>query len=241
MNRTVSTGARTDTILIVDDVPANLAVAIDHLEEQGFEIAIAQDGEEALERAELLQPDLILLDIVLMPGMDGLETCRRLKARASTREIPVIFMTALAETADKVAGFEAGGVDYVTKPFQLDEVAARVQTHLTMHAMRRKIEAQNAQLQREIAMREQFESALRLAHGALEQRVAERTAELAAANATLQEEVAERKRALVALRESQELLRAIIDNSTAVVYVKDVEGRYLLINRRFERLFHVTE
>ncbi|XXT23360.1 response regulator [Sorangium sp. So ce429] len=241
MNRTLSAGARTDTILIVDDVPANLAVAIDHLEEHGFEIGIAQDGEEALERAELLQPDLILLDVVLMPGMDGLETCRRLKARASTREIPVIFMTALAETADKVAGFEAGGVDYVTKPFQLDEVVARVKTHLTMHAMRRKIEAQNAQLQREIAMREQFESALRLAHGALEQRVAERTAELAAANATLQEEVAERKRALVALRESQELLRAIIDNSTAVVYVKDAEGRYLLINRRFERLFHVTE
>lgn len=238
---TGSASARSDTILIVDDVPANLAVAIAHLEDQGFEIAIAQDGQEALERAELLQPDLILLDVVLMPGLDGLETCRRLKSRASTREIPVIFMTALSETADKVAGFEAGGVDYVTKPFQLDEVAARVRTHLTMHAMRRKIEAQNAQLQREIAMREQFESALRLAHGALEQRVAERTLELAAANAALQEEVAERKRALVALRESQELLRAVLDNSTAVVYVKDAEGRYLLINRHYERLFHVTE
>ncbi|WP_437970702.1 response regulator [Sorangium sp. So ce260] len=233
--------ARPDTLLIVDDAPANLAVIIAHLEDEGFEIAIAQDGEEALERAELLRPDLILLDVVLVPGIDGFETCRRLKASASTREIPVIFMTALADTADKVAGFEAGGVDYVTKPFQLDEVVARVRTHLAMHAMRRKIEAQNAQLQREIAMREQFESALRLAHGALEQRVAERTVELAAANASLQEEIAERKRALVALRESQNLLRAVIDNSTAVIYVKDAEGRYLLINRHFERLFHVTE
>ncbi|WP_081426403.1 response regulator [Sorangium cellulosum] len=241
MGMTGSASGRSDTILIVDDVPANLAVAIAHLEDQGFEIAIAQDGEEALERAELLRPDLILLDVVLMPGLDGLETCRRLKARASTREIPVIFMTALAETADKVAGFEAGGVDYVIKPFQLDELAARVKTHLAMHAMRGKIEAQNAQLQREITMREQFEAALRLARDALEQRVAERTNELAAANATLQEEVAERKRALVALRESQELLRAVIDNSTAIVYVKDAEGRYLLINRHCERLLHVTE
>ncbi|WP_437320363.1 response regulator [Sorangium sp. So ce385] len=234
-------GARPETLLIVDDTPANLAVIIDHLEDQGFEIAIAQDGEEAVERAELLRPDLILLDVVLVPGIDGFETCRRLKASASTREIPVIFMTALADTADKVAGFEAGGVDYVTKPFHLDEVVARVRTHVAMHAMRRKIAAQNAQLQREIAMREQFESALRLAHGALEQRVAERTVELAAANATLQEESAERKRALAALGESQHLLRAVIDNSTAVIYVKDVAGRYVLINRHFERLFHVTE
>ncbi|XXX80969.1 response regulator [Sorangium sp. So ce134] len=234
-------GARQETILIVDDTPANLAVIIAHLEDQGFEIAIAQDGEEALERAELLEPDLILLDVVLVPGIDGFETCRRLKASATTREIPVIFMTALADTADKVAGFEAGGVDYVTKPFQLDEVVARVRTHLAMHAMRRKIAAQNAQLQREIAMREQFESALRLAHAALEQRVTERTAELAAANATLEEEIVERRRALAALGESQNLVRAVIDNSTAVVYVKDVAGRYLLINRHFERLFHVTE
>ncbi|AUX41828.1 uncharacterized protein SOCE26_032530 [Sorangium cellulosum] len=187
--------ARADTLLIVDDVPANLAVAIAHLEDQGFDVAVAQEGEEALERAELLQPDLILLDVLLTPAMDGFETCRRLKAADATREIPVIFMTALADTADKVAGFEAGGVDYVTKPFQLDEVVARIRTHVAMHAMRRKIAAQNAQLLQEIATRERFESALRRAHDELERRVAERTAELAEANVTLKAEIAERERA----------------------------------------------
>ncbi|WP_437834539.1 response regulator [Sorangium sp. So ce1153] len=227
------------TILIVDDEPTNVAVTIDQLEERGFRVAVAQDGEDALERAELLSPDLILLD-VLMAGMDGFETCRRLKASERTRGIPVIFMTALGETAHKLAGFEAGGVDYVIKPLEIDEVLARIKTHLALHAMRAELEAQNVQLRREIENRGRLEAALRCAHDKLERRVAERTAELAAANALLKQEIGERERTEETLRESQDLLRAIIDNSTAMVYVKDLQGRYLLINRRFKQLFHAT-
>ncbi|WP_437592373.1 ATP-binding protein [Sorangium sp. So ce1000] len=224
---------------MVDDVPEGMAVTATQLEERGFRVAVAQDGEDALERAELLSPDLILLD-VLMPGMDGFETCRRLKASESTKGIPVIFMTALGETAHKVAGFAAGGVDYVVKPLELDEVLARVKTHLDLYAMRAELEAQNVQLRREIEKRERLEAALRGAHDKLERRVAERTAELAAANDLLKQENGVRKRAEETLRESQGMLQAIIDNSAAMVYVKDLQGRYLLSNRRFRQLFHAT-
>jgi two-component system sensor histidine kinase/response regulator len=147
------------TILIVDDTPANLAVVVECLEERGFRVVIAQDGEEGLRRAELVQPELILLDVV-MPRLDGFETCRRLKALPSTRDIPVIFMTSLAETEEKVTGFKAGAVDYVTKPLQVDEVFARVSTHLNLRTMQKQLEAQNAQLQQEILERRQAEAVL---------------------------------------------------------------------------------
>jgi two-component system, sensor histidine kinase and response regulator len=147
------------TILIVDDTPANLAVVVECLEDHGFRVVIAQDGEEGWRRAELVQPELILLDVV-MPRLDGFETCRRLKALPSTRDIPVIFMTSLAETEEKVTGFKAGAVDYVTKPLQVDEVFARVSTHLNLRAMQKKVEAQNTQLQQEILERRQAEATL---------------------------------------------------------------------------------
>ncbi|AUX34198.1 uncharacterized protein SOCE836_063670 [Sorangium cellulosum] len=175
-----------------------------------------------------------------MPGMDGFETCRRLKASESTKGIPVVFMTALGETAQKVAGFEAGGVDYVIKPLEIDEVLARIKTHLALSAMRAELEAQNVQLRQEIEKCKRLEAELRCAHDMLERRVAERTSELAAANDLLKQEIGERKRAEETLRESQGLLQAIVDNSTAMVYVKDLQGRYLLSNRRFRQLCHAT-
>ncbi len=156
-----------DTVLIVDDTPANLAIVVESLENHGLRVIVAQDGEEGLSRAEFAQPDLILLD-VMMPGCDGFEVCRRLKANAETRDIPVIFMTSLAEIDDKVRGFEAGAVDYVTKPLHIAEVIARVDTHLKLRAMQEQLEAQNAELQ-------QYRTGL-------EQQVAERTAELQASN-----------------------------------------------------------
>ena len=154
------TNVETKTILIVDDNPLNLSVVVDHLEEQGYNVTVAQGGEEALKRAEFVQPDLILLD-VMMPGIDGFETCRRLKAGAATRGIPVIFMTALADVHDKVAAFTAGGVDYVSKPFQVEEFLARVETHLTLRAAQRRLAAQNLELQEEVAARRNAESAMR--------------------------------------------------------------------------------
>ncbi len=130
-----------ETILIVDDTPANLGVLVETLGAAGYQLMVAEDGEEALAQTGQTQPDLILLD-VMMPGIDGFETCRRLKARASTRDIPVLFMTALNETTDKVKAFAAGGVDYITKPIEHEEALARVRTHLTLRRLHRELEAQ---------------------------------------------------------------------------------------------------
>ncbi len=149
------------TILIVDDTPANVGVLVDYLEDNGFRVVVAQDGMEGLKRAEFARPDLILLD-VMMPGMDGFETCRRLKAEDRTRDIPVIFMTALTDAGEKVNAFGVGAVDYVTKPFEIEEVLARVKTHLSLREMRRQLEKQNELLQQEIHVRLQTERSLRL-------------------------------------------------------------------------------
>jgi diguanylate cyclase (GGDEF)-like protein/PAS domain S-box-containing protein len=146
-------------ILIVDDIPANLAVAVDYLESKHFQVMVAQDGQEAIDRAQLIQPDLILLD-VMMPGMDGFETCRRLKMIGSTRDIPVIFMTALSDVHDKITAFASGGVDYVTKPFQVEELFARITTHLTLRTQQKQLVARNADLHAsEIRYRRLFETA----------------------------------------------------------------------------------
>jgi CheY-like chemotaxis protein len=126
------------TVLLVDDSPVNLGVVVEGLERHGFDVLVAVDGEEALERVEVASSDLILLD-VMMPGIDGFEVCRRLKAQDHTRDIPVLFMTSLSGTEDKVKGFDAGGVDYVTKPLQVDEVKARVDTHLALHDLKRNL------------------------------------------------------------------------------------------------------
>ncbi len=138
----------TETILIVDDTPANLGVLVETLGAAGYQLMVAEDGEEALAQSERTQPDLILLD-VMMPGIDGFETCRRLKERPGTRDVPVLFMTALSETADKVKAFAAGGVDYITKPIEHDEAIARVRTHLALRRFRRALEEQ-------LALKERF-------------------------------------------------------------------------------------
>ena len=131
----------TQLVLVVDDTPANLNVVAEALGDAGFEIAIATDGERAIKQATVGQPDLILLD-VMMPGIDGFETCRRLKASSLTCDIPVIFMTALADTTDKVKGFNLGAVDYIPKPFQEAELIARVTTHLKLRHLSQTLEQQ---------------------------------------------------------------------------------------------------
>ncbi|MFZ4557006.1 MAG: sensor histidine kinase [Pseudanabaena sp.] len=123
--------AQENTILVVDDTPTNLQVLFDLLSEQGYRVAIAKNGETALQRLETFQPNLILLD-VMMPGIDGFETCQRFKANPNIRDIPVIFMTALSDSLDKVKGLRLGAVDYITKPIQHEEVLARIQVHLQL-------------------------------------------------------------------------------------------------------------
>jgi len=134
-------------VLIVDDVPTNLQLLVGFLSDLGLATSVAEDGEDALEQAGRATPDLVLLD-VMMPGLDGFETCRRLKAQPATRDVPVIFMTARSAIDDKVSGFEAGAVDYITKPFEKEEVIARVNAHLTIRQQRRELERMLAERER---------------------------------------------------------------------------------------------
>lgn len=150
------------TILIVDDNPENLEVLYDYLNQLEFTVLVAQSGEDALELIQENLPDIIVLDI-LMPGIDGFETCRRLKADDETKEIPVLFMSALVDTVDKVRGFEVGGVDYITKPFQQEEVLARITTHLNIQKLKQNLQERNLRLQQEIAGRKQAEEELQQA------------------------------------------------------------------------------
>lgn len=138
MNTPLESGL-VSTILIVDDVPTNISVLHETLKYSGYKVLVARDGKSALEQVSFAKPDLILLD-VMMPGMDGFETCRRLKQNPDTQAIPVLFMTALSETIDKVNGFNMGAIDYITKPFQLQEVLSRINTHLTLRRLQQSME-----------------------------------------------------------------------------------------------------
>lgn len=159
------------TILVIDDTPANVSLLFTALEESGYRVLIAKRGEDGIESAELAKPDLILLD-VMMPGIDGFETCIRLKAKEVTSDIPVIFITALTDSFDKIRGFEAGGVDFVSKPFDIEEVLQRIHTHLTLRILQKELRETNKNL---------------------EVKVEERTRELEESNIALRKEIEERK------------------------------------------------
>ena len=188
-------GPASPTVLIIDDTPVNLEFIAEALALHGFRVMIAQDGAEGIQRAEFAQPDLILLD-VMMPELSGVDVCRQLKAHPGTQHIPVIIMTALSEVEDKLAGFAAGGVDYVIKPLQIDEVVARVDIHLRLHTLQKQLSAQNGELNR---YREQ-----------LEQGVAERTAELTESNRRL--------------RESEQRYQDIFHNISDAVFLLEVDS-----------------
>jgi len=148
-----------ETIVIVDDTPDNLRLLTQLLNKQGYKTRPIPDGKLALTAIRKAPPDLILLDI-MMPGMNGYEVCQKLKADERTQDIPIIFLSALNEAVDKVRAFSMGGVDYVTKPFQAEEVLARVRTHLTLQKIRHQLQEQNAQLQQEIRQRKETEKIL---------------------------------------------------------------------------------
>ncbi|WP_052314997.1 response regulator [Thiocystis violascens] len=135
------------TILVVDDTPGNLDLLGRILTDAGYRVRQLPCGELALTSARTAPPDLILLDI-RMPGLDGFEVCQRLKEEAITAEIPILFISALQDAGDKVRAFAAGGLDYITKPFQTEEVLARVATHLRLSALQRRLELQNRELER---------------------------------------------------------------------------------------------
>lgn len=138
-------------ILIVDDTPDNLRLLSQILTERGYRVRVATSGRRALETAVLAPPGLILLDIK-MPGLDGFATCEALKAARATAEIPVLFISALDDVADKVRAFAAGGLDYITKPFQPEEVIARVETHLALHELQQELARKNWRMAQELAL-----------------------------------------------------------------------------------------
>jgi diguanylate cyclase (GGDEF)-like protein/PAS domain S-box-containing protein len=235
MSATTAPRGKEPTILIVDDTAANLVVMADFLGSHGFSVLVAQDGEEGVERAQFVQPDLILLD-VMMPGLNGFDACRRLKSNAGTKDIPVIFMTALSDSVDKITGFNVGGVDYVTKPFQIEEVLARVNTHLALQAMQRQLAGQNLQLRQEAAVREQAERALQRASDELEARVTQRTAELAQTNARLRAEIIERTRMQEELREREIRIRRLIESNIIGIFFWSAGGHISDANDAFLRI-----
>src|SRR5262245_46301176 len=190
------------TILVVDDTPSNLRLLVKMLKAQGYTVRPTTSGDSALRFAPSALPDLILLDI-LMPRLSGYQVCEQLKADERTRHIPVIFLSAMDQALDKVKAFAVGGVDYITKPFQVEEVLVRVRTHLALAGLQKELSGQNetleqrveertaalvqanAALQLEIAKRQEVEASLEQERASLARRVAEQTADLSKANAEL--------------------------------------------------------
>jgi CheY-like chemotaxis protein/DNA-binding CsgD family transcriptional regulator len=140
------------TVLIVDDLPANVDVVLGFLVEAGYRVLVSDSGYRALEQLARTLPDIILLDL-MMPGLDGIETCKRIKVNPEWSHIPVIMMTAADELSKKLAAFKAGAVDFVTKPVQPEEVQARVQTHLQLRDLQKSLEQKNQELAEEIELR----------------------------------------------------------------------------------------
>ncbi|MCT7951757.1 diguanylate cyclase [Ancylothrix sp. C2] len=177
-------------ILVVDDVPENLRLLASILQSRGYRLRRVTNGKMALSAAHSAPPDLILLDI-MMPDISGYEVCEKLKSSPDTSEIPVIFLSALDDVVDKIKGFQVGGVDYITKPFQVEEVIARIETQLTIVRQKNILSERNARLQEEILARQNAESAL---------------------------------------HRNQEFLAAVIDTNPNLIFVKNNEGIYSLVN-----------
>ena len=199
MSEDHSPASAPEEILVVDDTPASLRLLNEILTQQGYHVRPASNGPLALKSVAAKIPDLILLD-VNMPDLDGYEVCRRLKADEESRRIPVIFISAFGDTRQQVTGFEAGGLDYITKPFEAEEVLARVRTHLRLR---------------------QAEAALRHAQNSLELRVQERTAELQASNQALRESEEAARRAFAEIQR----LKAQLEEQNTYLQEEVVEAK----------------
>jgi len=199
----------TETILLVDDNPTNLQLLFETLDGRGYKLLVAKDGKTALSIVRKVCPNLILLDI-MMPEIDGYEVCRQLKADQRASEIPVIFLSALTDTKDKVQGLDLGAVDYITKPFQPEEVIARVNTHLTIYRLKKALDEKNRELQE--------------ANDSLEERVKLRTAQLVELNTAYERFV---PREFLNLLKKESILDVKLGDQTArqmTVMFSDIRG-----------------
>ncbi len=195
-------------ILVVDDTLAALKLLADTLMEEGYEVRPTSSGERALMAVQAQQPELIILDL-RMPGMDGFEVCRRLKEQPEIRDIPVLFLSAASEVEERVKGFSMGAVDFITKPFQRDEMLARVRTHLQLSRLQNRLEAM----------------------------VGQRTAELNVSNDRLQKELEEKIAAEESLKESEQRFRQMIEMSPYAVALSDAEDNIEYLNGKFVETF----
>ncbi len=193
-------------ILVVDDKPENIQLLSDALSNQEYDVKGVVNGTMALMVANTVIPDLILLDVV-MPGLDGYQVCEQLKANEVTHNIPIIFLSASNNSVDRIKALSAGGVDYINKPFQIDEVLLRIRNQLKLQTAQTKILKFNTEL---------------------EQRIRERTAQLEAANQELKQEVKERREVTKLLQKSEEKLESILNSLEEVVWSTDVVTSNLL-------------
>ena len=209
------------SILTIDDDPNVLEAISGILEESGYEVHRTLEGQAAVEIAKATAPDLILLDIMLS-GISGYDVCRNLKAIEETCEIPVIFLSALGQSLDKVKAFQAGGADYITKPFNLDETLARVAHQITIRRQQKQLLHQNQQLQQEIEERKQAQAALQRS------------------NQELQQEIHQRQQAEANLRESQEKLQGILDIAGEAIISMNENCQIEIFNQSAESMFGYT-
>ncbi|MBE9046776.1 diguanylate cyclase, partial [Pleurocapsales cyanobacterium LEGE 10410] len=203
-------------ILVVDDQPENIHLLSNALSDRGYEVKGVVNGEMALIAANSVVPDLILLDVA-MPGLDGYQVCERLKAQETTRDIPIIFLSASNDLIDRIKALSLGGMDYINKPFQIDEVLLRINNQLELQAAQREILKLNIEL---------------------EQRIQERTAQLEAANRKLTREIKERREVTKLLQKSEEKLESILNSLEEVVWSADVvTGKLLFLNPAAQQVY----
>ena len=195
-------------VLVVDDTLANIKILSLMLSRQNYEVYTASGGVEALKQVAEVQPDVILLD-VMMPDIDGFQLCKQIKEIDVGRETPIIFISARSDMNDKLRAFEAGGADYITKPFQMQEVLARVKTHLHFRRLQVELQQNNNELER---------------------RVQARTVELLAANESLKAEITERHRIEESLRKSEETYRTLFEDSRDTIFIMTPSGQILDMN-----------
>jgi len=206
-------------IMIVEDTPSALKMLITVLQSEGYEIIVATSGNEAIQRTKIIRPDIVLMDII-MPEMDGYETCRQLKSNDETKNIPIIFTSSLRGTFDKVKGFDLGGVDYVAKPIDPPELLSRIQTHLTIRRLQKKLEDVNVRLEEKV-------------HG--------RTEALKKTNIQLIKEINDRKSIEKTLRESEQRYRTVVDDIPAMICRLLPDGTITFLNKAYCDYLSKTE
>ena len=198
------------TIFVVDDNRENLKVLVQYLLDIDIDVVPLRSGEELLELLKERLPEMILLDIMMPGGIDGYETCRRLKVNDTTKDIPVLFMSALTDTLDKVSGFNVGAVDYITKPIETEELLSRIHTHLSISRLQKELFEMNTQLEEKVLMR---------------------TEELRETNKLLRKEIEERKHTQESLSQSEKKYRELQNNVPVGVFRSTLEGKFISVNQ----------